>query len=64
MRMKPLKFIALATLLSACGAVIVSADGGSDPVLETVAEYRQWTRVTGEPLPVPVNLFNRDAAPV
>ena len=64
MRTTPFKLIALAIVMSSCGAVIVSAVGGSDPLVEKVAEYRQWIRVTREPVPVPTDVVTPGAAPV
>ena len=46
MRTTPFRVMAVAAILSTCGAVIVSAGKAEDSVLDDVAGYRQWTRVT------------------
>jgi hypothetical protein len=48
----PFKAVAIATILSSCGAVIVSAQKDSDPILEKAPTYRQWTRANKAPLGV------------
>lgn len=53
MKRKHLQVCALAIVLSAVGAAssIARADGdASDTTLAEIAGYRQWTRVTREPL--------------
>ena len=54
MKTRPFTLIALALILSAGGAVFVKAQQEMDSTLAKVAEYRQWTRVTREPVPIPV----------
>ena len=61
MRKTPLKVFALTAVLSFVGAVGVAAykspDKNSDKkVLEEFNSYRGWTRVTAEPVQVPVDL--------
>ena len=54
----PLQIFALASVLSFVGAVAAhkSSDKPSDKkVLEEIAGYRDWTRVTAEPLRVPLD---------
>jgi hypothetical protein len=48
----PLKAVAIATILSSCGALVVSAQKDSDPILEKASTYRQWTRANKAPLGV------------
>ncbi|MDQ3746051.1 MAG: hypothetical protein M3444_16885 [Acidobacteriota bacterium] len=50
-----LQLFALASALSFVGAVSGLADGprgSADKTLADLAGYRQWTRVTPEPMPV------------
>jgi hypothetical protein len=50
-----LQLFALASALSFVGAVSGLADGprgAADTTLADLAGYRQWTRVTPEPMPV------------
>jgi hypothetical protein len=53
-----IKVLAVSALLSTCGAVIVSAQ--RDSALDNVTDYRHWTRVTREPLPVQTQLSSLD----
>ena len=55
MKTRPFPLIAFALILSTCGAVFVKAQKETDPTLAKVADYRQWTRVAPEPVPVPVS---------
>jgi hypothetical protein len=54
MKIRALPLIAFASILSICGAAFVKAQKEADSVLARVSNYRQWTRVTREPVPVPV----------
>ena len=55
MKRTHLQVLALAVVLSAVGAAASIAradDDAADTTLREIAGYRQWTRVTKEPLPV------------
>ena len=52
-RLTPLKIFAAAIMLSAVGAVASSSRAAGDKSLAQIAGYRQWTRVTREPVEVP-----------
>jgi len=54
MKTRPFTLIALALILSTCGAVFVRAQKETDSTLAKVVDYRQWTRLTREPVPIPV----------
>jgi len=54
MKTRLFRLIAVALVIPAAGAVFVSAQKETDPTLAKVADYRQWTRVTREPVPIPV----------
>jgi hypothetical protein len=59
MRKTPLQIFALSAVLSFVGAVAAAAQDSSDKpsdkkILEEFAGYRAWTRVTAEPVPVPL----------
>jgi hypothetical protein len=49
MRLTPLKIFAAAAVLSAVGAAAVTRAAG-DKALAQLAGYREWARVTREPL--------------
>ena len=49
----PLKIFAAAALLSPLALMSAAARAGGDKTLAQIAGYRQWTRVTREPLKVP-----------
>ena len=53
MRLTPLKIFAAAVVLSPLALISVAARAGGDKTLAQIAGYRQWTRVTREPLKVP-----------
>jgi len=53
MRLTPLKIFAVAVLLSAVGAGAIASRAAGDKTLAQLAGYRQWARVTREPLKVP-----------
>lgn len=53
MRLTPLKIFAAAAVLLPLALVSVAARAGVDKTLAQIAGYRQWTRVTREPLKVP-----------
>ena len=60
MRKTPLQILALASVLSFVGAVAATAHKSSDKasekkVLEELAGYKGWTRVTAEPVQVPLD---------
>ena len=61
MKKTPLQVFALATVLSFVGAVAAAARNSSDKpsdekkVLEELAGYKGWTRVTAEAMPVPLD---------
>ena len=60
MRKSPLQIFALAAVLSFVGAVGAAAHKSSGEssdkrVLEELAGYRGWTRVTAEPVEVPTS---------
>jgi len=60
MRKTPLQIFAMASVLSFVGAVAAAAHKSSDmpsdkKVLEELAGYRGWTRVTAEPVRVPLD---------
>lgn len=60
MRKTPLQVFALAAALSFVGAVAATAHKSSDKVsdkkvLEDLAGYKGWKRVTGEPVEVPLD---------
>ena len=59
MRKTPLQILAVATVLSFVGAVAATAHNSSDKpsekkVLEEVAGYKSWTRVTEKPMSVEI----------
>lgn len=61
MRKTPLQIFALTAVLSFVGAVAAAAHKSPDKptdkkVLEDLAGYRDWKRVTAEPLEVPLDL--------
>lgn len=56
MKIRLLPLIGFALILATCGAVFVKAQKETDPALAQVGDYRQWTRVTREPVLVPVPL--------
>jgi len=51
MRASTFKAFAATAILSTFGIALVHANG-PDPALKDVAGYRQWTRVTRQPIPV------------
>ena len=58
MKKTPLQIFALAAVLSFVGGVAArdSSDKASEKkLLEELAGYRGWTRVTAEPVPVPLD---------
>ena len=60
MRKTPLQIFALTAVLSFVGAVAATAHKSSDKptdkkVLEEISGYKGWTRVTAEPVEVPLN---------
>lgn len=60
MRKTPLKVFALTAVLSFVGAVAAAAHKTSDrpsdkKILEEFTGYRGWTRVTAEPVQVPLD---------
>ncbi|MEA2203282.1 MAG: hypothetical protein QOE77_58 [Blastocatellia bacterium] len=58
----PFKAVAIATILSSCGAVIVSAQKDADPILAKASTYRRWTRANKAPLGVITLAPARDSA--
>ena len=59
MKKTPLQIFALAAVLSFVGAVAVAARDSSDKasskkVLEEIADYKSWTRLTVKPAPVEI----------
>jgi len=60
MKKTPLQILALSAVLSFVGGVAATARDSSDKasekkILEELAGYRGWTRVTNEPMPVPLD---------
>ena len=53
MRTLSIKLVALATTAAMAG-VIMAATNNDEAVLNQIAGYRQWTRVTPEPIKVDV----------
>lgn len=51
MRMSAFKTLAAAAVLATFGIALVNANG-PDPLLQGIAGYRQWTRVTKQPIPI------------
>jgi hypothetical protein len=49
-----LKVFALVTMLSAVGVVSGIGRAVSDTTLEDLARYREWTRLTHEPVPIEI----------
>lgn len=61
MKKTPLQILALSAVLSFVGVVAATARDSSDKasekkILEEIAGYRGWTRVTAEPLRVPLDI--------
>ena len=52
MKSASLKILAVAAALSPLALMSVAARAGGDRTLAQIAGYRQWTRVTREPLRV------------
>jgi hypothetical protein len=52
-RLMPLKIFAVASVLSSLVLTAVVAHAGGDKTLAQIAGYREWTRVTREPVEVP-----------
>lgn len=49
----PLKIFVVSTILSSLALSSVAARAGGDKTLAQIAGYRQWARVTREPVAVP-----------
>lgn len=56
MTARTLKVFTLGIVFFSVGAALGSATGPADKTLEEIAHYRQWTRVTPQPLIVQLEL--------
>ena len=52
MKCKSLTILTGALLLCSVGVVLEHAAAATDPTLQEIAQYRQWTRVTKKPFMV------------
>ncbi len=53
MKVTPLKIFAVSAVLSSLALASVAARAGGDKTLTQIAGYREWSRVTREPIEVP-----------
>jgi hypothetical protein len=52
-RLTPLKIFAVSAVLSSLALASAAARAGGDKTLAQIAGYREWSRVTREPIEVP-----------
>ena len=52
------KLLILVTTTSAIAGLILAQSAGDNATLKQISGYRQWTRVTPEPVAVPVDLIS------